>query len=317
MGNWVDFTVAAFLVIFVLGALGRPFVLEFLDLLSFLLASFSSLTFYNLPARFLETQFRAPHGLSLVLGFMVIWFISETIFYLIVRLLISKETIFRFKSFDFLSVLPAFLRGLIFVAFLLVMIATFPIQPVIKKGVLDSQIGSRILQNAYKLEQPLKQVFDVFTNDSLTFLTIKPEINEKVNLGFQTTGVSADVKSEIVMFNLINRERVSRGIKLLTFDAKLVEVARVHAKDMFARGYFSHYSPENQTVADRAENLQVDFLVIGENLAYAPDIELAHKGFMNSEGHRANILSTDFSRVGVGIINGGIYGEMFVQVFTN
>ncbi|OGE25685.1 hypothetical protein A3C26_01800 [Candidatus Daviesbacteria bacterium RIFCSPHIGHO2_02_FULL_39_12] len=119
------------------------------------------------------------------------------------------------------------------------------------------------------------------------------------------------------MFNLINRERVSRGIKLLTFDAKLVEVARVHAKDMFARGYFSHYSPENQTVADRAENLQVDFLVIGENLAYAPDIELAHKGFMNSEGHRANILSTDFSRVGVGIINGGIYGEMFVQVFTN
>src|SRR3989338_6184033 len=110
MGNWVDFTVAAFLVIFVLGALGRPFVLEFLDLLSFLLASFSSLTFYNLPARFLETQFRAPHGLSLVLGFMVIWFISETIFYLIVRLLISKETILRFKSFDFLSVLPAFKR---------------------------------------------------------------------------------------------------------------------------------------------------------------------------------------------------------------
>lgn len=317
MGNWVDFAVAAFLVIFVLGAFGRPFVLEFLDLLSFLLASFFSFTFYNLPAKLFEAQFRAPHGLSLVLGFMVIWFISETLFYLIVRLLIPKEAILKFKSFDFLSVSPAFLRGLIFIAFILVMIATFPIQPVIKKGVLDSQIGSQILKNAYKLEQPLKHVFGGITNDSLTFLTIKPETSEKVILGFQTTNVSVDTQAENTMLNLVNQERASRGIRILTLDPNLRDIARSHAKDMFERGYFSHYSSEGKTVADRAESSGVDFLVIGENLAYAPDVDLAHKGLMNSEGHRANILSTDFSKVGIGVINGGIYGEMFVQVFTN
>ncbi|MBI2599967.1 hypothetical protein HYW43_03540 [Candidatus Daviesbacteria bacterium] len=317
MGNWIDAGVVAFLVIFVLGALGRPFVLEFLDLLSFLLASFFSFTFYNLPAKFLEIQFRVPHGLSLVVGFMVIWFISETLFYLVVRMLISKEGILRFKSFDFLSVLPAFFRGLIFVAFLLVMFATFPIQPSIKKGVLDSQIGSRILQNAYRLEQPLKQVFGSFTNDSLTFLTIKPETDEKVSLGFQTTNVNVDTQAEDTMFNLVNQARASRGISILVLDSKLQDIARSHAKDMFEQGYFAHFSPEGKTVADRAENAGIDFLVVGENLAYAPDVDLAHKGLMNSEGHRANILSTDFSKAGIGVINGGIYGKMFVQVFTN
>jgi uncharacterized protein YkwD len=58
-------------------------------------------------------------------------------------------------------------------------------------------------------------------------------------------------------------------------------------------------------------------LVIGENLAYAPNLELAHTGLMNSEGHRANILSPDFNKVGIGIEDGGVYGLMVTQVFSN
>ena len=103
----------------------------------------------------------------------------------------------------------------------------------------------------------------------------------------------------------------------LRFDASLQKIARLHSEDMFIRGYFSHYSPENETVAERAMKNDVNYMVIGENLAYAPDLELAHEGLMNSPGHRANILSPEFEKVGIGIMDGGVYGLMVTQVFSN
>lgn len=315
--NWVDLAIIVVLLLFVMDAFGRPLILELVDFLSFLLAFFLSFLLYNIPARFFEAQFKIPHGLTLVLGFISVWFLSETCFYLLVRIIfpkIPRPKIFRSKV---LSVIPALMRGLIFLALILVMIASFPIQPTIKKSVLDSKIGSQILKSAYTLEQPVKQVFGGVVNDSFSFLTIEPKTNESINLGFQTSQFSVDGASENTMIDLVNKERTSRGIKALVFNSRLRDIARGHSEDMMKRGYFSHYSPEGKTVADRAENVNIDFLVIGENLAYAPNVELAHQGLMNSEGHRANILSTDYGKIGIGVIDAGIYGRMFTQVFTN
>lgn len=315
--NWIDLVIILILIFFSLEALGRSFILEVLDFTSFLLASILSFLFYNLPAKFFESQFQIPHGLSLVLGFMVAWFLTETIFYMIVQILFPKLPKLKILGSKFLSIIPATLRGLVFISFLLVMIASFPIQPSIKKAVLDSQIGSLILKNAYSLEQPVKNVFGGLTNDSLTFLTIRPKTNEKVNLGFQTSKITIDETSERSMIELVNKERVERGLKALASDARLRAIARGHSADMFNRGYFSHYSPEGFSVADRANKAGIDYLVIGENLAYAPNLESAHKGLMNSKGHRANILSTDYGKIGIGVMDGGMYEEMFVQVFSN
>lgn len=315
--NWVDLVIAGALIFFALEALGRPLLLELVDLLSFLLAGLLSFSYYNIPAKFFETQFKIPHGLTLVLGFMIVWFLSETVFYLVVRFFLKKIPRITIPGSKLLSMVPALLRGLIFISIVLVMIATFPIQPVIKKAVLDSKIGSQILKNAYALEQPVKQVFGGVANDSLTFLTIKPQTDQRVNLGFQTSQFSPDSASENEMMDLVNKERISRGFKVLLFDEKLQSIARSHSGDMFTRGYFSHYSPEGKTVADRALAAGIDFAVIGENLAYASTVELAHKGLMNSEGHRANILSPDFSKIGIGVMDGGVYGRMFTQVFSN
>lgn len=323
--NWVDLVIIGVLIFFVLEALGRPLILEFLDFISFLIAFFISFSLYNLPAKFFETEFKVAHGLSLVLGFMAMWFISETVFYLIVRMILPRIPnfnegnllSFRNKSLNVLSILPAVLRGLVFISLILVLIATFPIQPNIKKAVMESKIGSVILKNAYQLEGPVKGVFGGVSNDTLTFLTIKPKTNERVNLGFQTAEVSVDTESEKAMIELVNKERTSRRLPALVFDKTLRDVGRGYSEDMFKKGYFSHYSPEGKSVADRATDAGVDFLVIGENLAFAPNVELAHKGLMNSEGHRANILSTDYGKVGIGVIDGGVYGKMFTQVFTN
>lgn len=315
--NWVDLIILATLLFFVIESINRNLIVELLDFASFLLAFFISFRYYSLPAKFFVVNFQIPHGLSQVLGFMAAWFLSEIIFYLMVRTFIPKIPKLKNKLLNSLSVIPALLRGFIFIALSLVLIGTFPIQPAIKKSVLSSRIGSVILKNAYRLEGPVKAVFGGVTNDSLTFLTIKPKGDEKVDLGFKTSEFKIDEVSEKAMIDLVNQEREKVGLKTLSFDSQLRVIARRHSADMFTRGYFSHYSPEGKTVVGRAEEAGVDFLVIGENLAYAPTVELAHRGLMNSEGHKANILSKDYGKIGIGVLDGGVYGRMFTQVFSN
>lgn len=315
--NWVDLVIFFILLLIIFDAAGRSLITELLDLASFLLAFFLSFRYYNFPAKFFELQFQIPHGLTLVLGFVTIWFFAEAIFYLLVRLLSPKIPAIKYFWINALSVVPAAFRGLVLISLMLVLIATFPIQPQIKKAVLESKIASFILKKAYALEQPVKQVFGGVTSDTLTFLTIKPRTDERVDLGFQTKELTIDESSEREMVDLVNQERTQRGLKTLIFDVNLRDLGRSHSKDMFERGYFSHFSPEGESVADRAEKAGVDFLVIGENLAYAPNLEHAHKGLMDSKGHRENILSEDYGKIGIGVIDGGVYGKMFTQVFSN
>lgn len=317
--NWVDFVIIITLLIFIFDAIGRPLISELFDFLSFLTAFILSFVFYNIPGTFFENAFGIPHGLALVLGFVTIWFLSETTFFIIARLIYPYLIKMKIKipGEKFLAVIPAILRSLIFIALFLVLTATFPIQPAIKKSVQDSHIGSYILKNAYGLETPVKNVFGGVSNDTLTFLTIKPKTDERVDLGFRTRDYRPDDTIENQMIELVNDERTSRGLKPLVFDENLREIGRSHSADMFAKGYFSHFDPEGKSVADRVNEANIEYQVVGENLAYAPSLELAHKGLMNSPGHRANILSEDYAKIGIGVMDGGVYGLMFTQVFSN
>jgi uncharacterized protein YkwD len=86
---------------------------------------------------------------------------------------------------------------------------------------------------------------------------------------------------------------------------------------MLQGGFFSHYDKEGRSPFDRMDDARIAYLSAGENLALAPNTDLAMQGLMNSPGHRANILSKNFGHVGIGVMDGGIYGKMFVQEFTN
>lgn len=318
MLNWVDLAIIAVLLFFIWEGFGRPLAYEIYDLGSFLLALVFSFRFYNLAAKQLEVYFSLPHSLANVLGFIAVWYAVEIILFALARFIFSRlHKYLAVPGEGALSVIPAFLRGLVFISLILVLIATFPLQPKVKKDVRDSRIGSAILNQAYRLEEPVKNVFGGLTNDTLTFLTIHPESNEKVNLGFQTGNYHFDHGLEMAMFNMVNKERTSRGLPALTYDPVLQQIARDHSADMFARGYFSHYSPEGKNVADRAQMAGYGFTVIGENLAYAPSLELAHQGLMNSPGHRANILSADYQKIGIGAAVSDEYGIMFTQNFSN
>ena len=151
----------------------------------------------------------------------------------------------------------------------------------------------------------------------MSFLTIEPQSNESVDLNFKTKTTSVDQTSEQAMLQMVNSERTSWGIPMLSFSQSLTTVGIAHCQDMFAKGYFSHYSQNGLSPFDRMAEANITYNFAGENLALAPSVDLAMKGLMQSPGHKANILSTDFRKIGIGVVNGGIYGEMFCQEFTD
>lgn len=122
-----------------------------------------------------------------------------------------------------------------------------------------------------------------------------------------------DIEDNVVA--LVNRARADLGLPPLDRNETLDRVARAHSDDMLRRGYFDHRSPDGTTPVGRLAN--VGFLVpkSGENIAFAADLGDAHSGLMASPSHRANILSREFSRVGVGVVFGA-GGLMVTQVFA-
>ncbi len=139
----------------------------------------------------------------------------------------------------------------------------------------------------------------------------KPEPVPQPNPG-NTQGLTEDEKQ---MLNLVNKERSKLGIPQLRPNLELTKVARIKAKDMINKGYFSHTSPTYGSPFDMMRQFGIRYSYAGENLAGAPTVSMAHTNLMNSSGHRKNILNQSYDEVGIGIINDGPYGKMFVQMF--
>ncbi|RBW68314.1 CAP domain-containing protein [Bacillus taeanensis] len=122
-------------------------------------------------------------------------------------------------------------------------------------------------------------------------------------------------QAEQQMVNLVNEERQKQGLHPLKVNTKLTEVARVKAKDMIENNYFSHQSPTYGSPFEMMKQFGISYRTAGENLAGNQTVESAHQGLMNSDGHRANILNENYTEIGIGIVEGGPYGKMFVQLF--
>lgn len=113
---------------------------------------------------------------------------------------------------------------------------------------------------------------------------------------------------------LTNNERVERGLEPLKIDVELSKMAREKSRDMSANGYFSHTSPNYGSPFDMMKSWGITYNHAGENIARGQRTpEEVVNGWMNSEGHRANILNPDFTHIGVGYIENGNY---WTQEFT-
>ncbi|NLT19890.1 MAG: copper amine oxidase [Syntrophomonadaceae bacterium] len=134
-----------------------------------------------------------------------------------------------------------------------------------------------------------------------SFLLIDSQIEEAIN-GYRVNGSIALRDSlEKQTLDLVNVERVKRGLSILTWDADIANVARKHSQDMQRRNYFAHDNPDGKTPFDRIEAGGIDYWMAGENIALNYNAISAHESLMNSPGHRKNILEKDFKHLGVGI----------------
>lgn len=122
-------------------------------------------------------------------------------------------------------------------------------------------------------------------------------------------------------FQETNRQRRENGLLELTLDAKLNAAAAAKVKDMFARQYFEHQSPTGEGPAQVVEAAGYSFIAVGENLAlgnFQDDRELV-QAWMDSPGHRANILGKGFTQIGVAVAQGLFEGKrtwLAVQEFA-
>lgn len=320
-GNWVDLVILAVLLIYALQGLEQGFFRLTANLFSSLGSLLLALKFYPLVAHFLEINFSLLPGISKALGFLAVALVSEAILGLLVNYfyLLLPKSLIKSRFSHALGIFPAILDALIMTAFVLTLVVILPVSGVLKKDITGSRIGGYLVRQTGGLERSLNDVFGGAVKDTLTFLTVHPQTGEKIDLRYRPTSsqLSVDESSEQIMLTLMNGERVKRGIKPLRFDTQIQQVARAHSRDMFERGYFSHVNPDGLDPFQRMTLAGVKFNAAGENIALAPDVYIAHEGLMNSEGHRRNILDPQFGRIGLGVIDGGIYGKMFTQDFAD
>ncbi|WP_246247599.1 CAP domain-containing protein [Piscibacillus halophilus] len=115
---------------------------------------------------------------------------------------------------------------------------------------------------------------------------------------------------------LVNEERQKQGLEPLEASSELSDVAREKSRDMAENNYFSHTSPTYGSPFDMMQQFGIDYRTAGENIAKGQrSPEQVMNGWMNSDGHRKNILSSDFTHIGVGYVeaNGQTYWtQMFI-----
>ena len=126
------------------------------------------------------------------------------------------------------------------------------------------------------------------------------------------TGSTSSFAQQVL--TLVNRERAANGLSALRLDDTLSRYAAVKSQDMHDNGYFSHTSPTYGSPFDMMKSFGITYNYAGENIAMGySSPEAVMTAWMNSAGHRANILSANFTTLGVGYVaDGGYWTQWFI-----
>lgn len=130
--------------------------------------------------------------------------------------------------------------------------------------------------------------------------TKKPAATTPPSNGDDYTTPSISVQEENA-FILLNQDRIANGLPALTLDPVLCSIARAKSRDMNDKNYFSHTSPTYGTASQMLKHFGYSFTSVGENIAHHATIEKSQAAFMSSDGHRRNILGSQWNKVGIGV----------------
>ncbi|WP_255485522.1 CAP domain-containing protein [Sporosarcina sp. BP05] len=144
---------------------------------------------------------------------------------------------------------------------------------------------------------------------------VTPPVKPTPEKPAETTSDASVSAIEKAVLDLTNVERQKAGLKPLLTDAKLMNSARQKSTDMASKGYFSHTSPTYGSPFDQMKSNGITYKSAAENIAMGQrSAEEVVKGWMNSPGHRQNILTPGFTHIGIGYDkNGNYWTQQFIQ----
>ncbi|MGA8942633.1 MAG: CAP domain-containing protein [Thermoactinomyces sp.] len=132
----------------------------------------------------------------------------------------------------------------------------------------------------------------------------------------ETVDQSELLPVEKEVFQMVNQEREKHGLQPLQLDMDVSKVAGKKSQDMKEKHYFNHQSPTYGSPFEMLQQHGIAFRAAGENIAAGQKTaKEVMDGWMNSEGHRANILNPDYTHIGIGYVEGGDYGTYWTQMF--
>lgn len=318
--NWVDWVLLTLAGLNGISGWREGFSRIVADLIIFAGVLWLALKYHTPAGNFVADKFGIPEIWNVAAGYLAVWIVGEIGLSILVNLLFSKIPgwISRSTINRGLGAVVAAVKAVAIAALGILVIVSLPITGNIKSDIRESVIGSELLFMAEKYGGEVKTTVNQAAARVVKFMTIKPESGESLALPIgDECKYEVDTTAEAEMLADVNKRRLDVGVKLLKSDTSIQAVARKHSQDMFDRKYFSHQSPEGTDAGDRLTADGVKYEAAGENIAYAPDTPTANQGLYDSEGHRRNMLDGQFSRVGVGVINGGGCGMMFTQNFAD
>lgn len=317
---WVNVAILAVLVIYAWFGARRSFRDQVVEL-GFFIGSFSvALALYPLLRQVAEafpTRATKMATLGLVL---LVWFVLESALSLTWRRYLRPRLGATESSSNavprFAGAIPAVFKGAVLIHIVLLIIATAPLPTGVKDDLIKPTAAQAFVPPNTPWENRFSEVFGQGLRDVLSRKTVTTGTTDSVALGFTKPGTAVCEADEDKMLELLNQERTSRGLQAVRMESNLRDLARDHSADMLARGFFAHNTPDGVDPFERMAARGIEYEYAGENLAFAPTVEIAHSGLMNSPGHRANILKPEYSKIGLGCRDAGIRGKMFSQEFT-
>jgi uncharacterized protein YkwD/uncharacterized membrane protein required for colicin V production len=213
-----------------------------------------------------------------------------------------------------LGVLPSVLRMLVITAIALAAALVLPIGSDARSAIDRSGAAQALIAQVSLVRPIMGGLTAQDPNEPIVVTKLGADQSERLDLP-NDLALAPDPDAEQEMLRLLNQERTSRGLAALELAPRALPVARQHSEEMFRLKYFGHQSPVLGSPFDRLQAAKISYTRAGENLAYAPSVSIAHRGLMESQGHRENILRPEFTHVAIGVISGGAYGRMFTQLF--
>lgn len=319
--NWLGIILIVIVIIFAAEGVRRGLLRGTIDVALVVISLLAAAVGYHEASKIFSRFFHLSAVTSNILGFILILIVVQ-----VVITFVLSVTVFPMigvaRSFpplrvadDTLGLLPGLLKGLVVAGILVMALSLLPINGRLSDALGSSSIAQHVMRRTVDVVNWGEQRTHLNLSDFT--IMVEPSSEAGIKLPFKVTnGLQVSPSDEQQMLTLLNQSRRENGLAPLTLDPTLRDVARAHSEEMFRLGYFAHDSPVSGSPFARMKAAGVNDPAMGENLAYAPSVDVAERGLMRSPGHRANILSPDFSKVGIGVVVAPNGSKMFTQDFA-